>query len=89
LPAEYQHEPRVALEAEAEGTALALRILSTAAVLLTNDGLLVLEVGDTAEALECSLPRVPFTWVDLPQGGSGVAVISAQELRDWSAAGIL
>jgi len=35
------------------------------------------------------LPRVPFTWVDLPQGGSGVAVISAQELRDWSAAGLL
>jgi len=35
------------------------------------------------------LPRVPFTWIDLPEGGAGVAVASAQELRDWSAAGIL
>ena len=89
LPAEYEHEPQVALEAEAEGTALALRVLRTAALLLSSEGLLVLEVGETAETLECSLPRVPFTWVDLPQGGSGVAVISAQELRDWSAAGLL
>ena len=89
LPAEYEHEPRVALEAEAEGTALALQVLRTAASVLSSEGLLVLEVGETAEALECSLPRVPFTWVDLPQGGSGVAVISAQELRDWRAAGIL
>ena len=60
LPVEYEHEPRVALEAEAEGTALALRVLRTAARLLTSEGLLVLEVGETAETLECSLPRVPL-----------------------------
>ena len=89
LPAEYEHEPRVALVADAEGTALAAKVLKTAASLLTSEGLLVLEVGETAETLECSLPHVPFTWVDLPQGGSGVAVMSAQELRDWRAAGIL
>ena len=89
LPAEYEHEPRVALVAEAEGTALALQVLRASSSLLTSKGLLVLEVGETAETLERSLPRVPFTWVDLPQGGSGVAIISAQELRDWRAAGLL
>ncbi len=89
LPAEYEHEPRIALEAEVEGTALALRVLRAAERLLTKEGLLVLEVGETAETLERKLPRIPFTWVDLPQGGSGVAAVSAQELRDWRAAGIL
>jgi ribosomal protein L3 glutamine methyltransferase len=89
LPSEYEHEPRVALEAESEGTALALQVLRAAASLLTSEGLLVLEVGETAETLEDRLPHVPFTWVDLPQGGSGVAAIRAQELRDWRAAGIL
>ena len=89
LPREYEHEPRIALEAEAEGTAFALRVLRAAAELLTSEGLLVLEVGETAETLELALPRIPFTWVDLPLGGSGVAAISAQELRDWRAAGIL
>ena len=89
LPREYEHEPRIALEAEAEGTAFALRVLRAAAELLTSEGLLVLEVGETAETLERALPRIPFTWVDLPLGGSGVAAISAQELRDWRVAGIL
>jgi len=32
---------------------------------------------------------VPFTWIDLPEGGAGVAAVSAQELRDWIAAGAL
>ena len=78
-----------ALEAEEAGTALAVAMLRDAARVLSRDGLLVFEVGESAEALERRLPRVPFTWVDLPQGGSGVAVASAQELQDWIAAGIL
>ncbi|MDG2460386.1 MAG: 50S ribosomal protein L3 N(5)-glutamine methyltransferase [Luminiphilus sp.] len=89
LPPEYAHEPRGALEAEEAGTALAVAMLRDAARVLSRDGLLVFEVGESAEALERRLPRVPFTWVDLPQGGSGVAVASAQELQDWIAAGIL
>jgi ribosomal protein L3 glutamine methyltransferase len=56
---------------------------------LAPSGLLILEVGEPAAALELRLPRIPFTWVDLPDGGSGVAAVSAQELRDWRASGIL
>lgn len=89
LPPEYAHEPGMALEAAAEGTALAVRLLHEASSVLSPHGLLFLEVGETASTLEEALPRVPFFWVDLPQGGSGVTVISAQELRDWSAAGVL
>ncbi len=89
LPREYAHEPGMALEAEAEGTALAVRLLREASSVLSPRGLMVLEVGETASTLEEALPRVPFLWLDLPQGGSGVTAISAQELRDWSAAGVL
>ena len=89
LPPEYNVEPRIALEADAEGTALAVRLLREGARVLAPDGLMLLEVGATWVALEERLPKVPFLWIDLPQGGSGVAVISAQELRDWDAAGIL
>ena len=89
LPPEYAHEPGMALEAEEEGTALAIRLLHEASSVLSPRGLMLLEVGETASALEEALPRVPFLWLDLPQGGSGVTVISAQELRDWKAAGIL
>jgi hypothetical protein len=50
---------------------------------------MLLEVGETWMALEERIPKAPFLWLDLPQGGSGIAAISAQELRDWDAAGIL
>jgi len=89
LPPEYNAEPRIALEADAEGTELAVRLLREGVRVLAPDGLMLLEVGETWMALEDRLPRVPFLWLELPQGGSGVAVISAQELRDWDAAGIL
>ena len=89
LPPEYSAEPRIALEADAEGTALAVRLLREGGRVLAPDGLMVLEVGETWRALEDRLSKVPFLWLELPQGGSGVAVINAHELRDWDAAGIL
>ena len=89
LPVEYRAEPRIALEADAGGTELAVSLLREAVRILAPDGLMMLEVGETWTALEERLPKVPFFWLELPQGGSGVAAISAQELRDWDAAGIL
>ena len=89
LPPEYSHEPNVALEAEEAGTELAVRLLRQALSVLCADGLLILEVGETLFELEARLERVPFLWLDLPQGGNGITAISAQELRDWHAAGIL
>ena len=89
LPPEYSFEPRIALEADAEGTELAVSLLREAVRVLAPDGLMLLEVGETSMAFEDRLPKVPLLWLELPQGGSGVAVISAQELRDWTAAGIL
>ena len=89
LPVEYRAEPRLALEADAGGTEPAVSSLREAVRRLAPDGLMLLEVGETWKALEERLPKVPFFWLELPQGGSGVAAISAQELRDWDAAGIL
>ena len=89
LPPEYRHEPAMALVSEEEGTQLARQLLQQAATALRPDGLMVLEVGETMWEMEARYPKVPFLWLDLPQGGSGIAAMRAQELRDWSAAGIL
>lgn len=80
LPAEYRHEPRLGLAAGDDGLALARRILADAAKHLKDDALLVLEVGNSAPALERALPHLPFLWPDLEQGGHGVALIRASEL---------
>ncbi len=83
MPAEFRHEPAIALAAGDDGLELARRILRDAAAHLNDEGLLVLEVGNSAEALERAYPDVPFTWVDFERGGEGVLVISAQELADY------
>jgi ribosomal protein L3 glutamine methyltransferase len=81
LPREYRHEPSAGLAAGAEGLDCVVRMLREAGDHLTPRGLLVAEVGGSADALAQRFPDVPFTWVDLERGGDGVFLLSAGELR--------
>lgn len=83
MPEEFHHEPGLALAAGADGLDLARRILAQAADFLSDDGLLVLEVGNSGEALEQAFPSLGFTWVDFEHGGEGVLVAAASELKQW------
>ncbi len=84
LAAEYRHEPQLGLAAGADGLDLARRILADAPRHLDGNGLLVLEVGNSAEALERAYPGLAFVWPDLADGGHGVALIHAAELGGMS-----
>jgi len=80
MPAEYRHEPAAGLGAGQDGLDLARRILRAAPRYLQPHGLLIMEVGNSAPALEAAFPRLPFIWPDLQHGGHGVLVIGAAEL---------
>jgi ribosomal protein L3 glutamine methyltransferase len=80
LPAEYRHEPALALAAGESGLDLILRILRDAPDYLADDGLLLVETGSSAEALERALPDVPLTWLDFERGGDGVFALTRDEL---------
>lgn len=80
LPPEYRHEPRLALAAGETGLDLVLRILRDAPDYLTDEGVLIVEVGNTAETLEDRFPQIAFTWIDFAQGGEGVFIFSRDEL---------
>lgn len=80
LPAEYAHEPPVALYSGPDGLDSARRILQDARNHLNDKGLLVLEVGEQRERLEAAFPLLPLTWPELDRGGQGIAVITAEDL---------
>jgi len=63
LPAEYRHEPGLALAAGRNGLDVVARILASARQHLAKNGLLVCEVGDGRKAVERAFPRLPFVWV--------------------------
>ncbi len=81
MPAEYHHEPRLGLEAGEDGLDLVHRLLVEARALIDEEGLLVLEVGNSWKALESAYPGTAFTWVEFERGGHGVFVMSARELK--------
>lgn len=85
MPEEYHHEPVLALGAGADGLDLTRRILAGAAEHLNPGGALILEVGNSWEALEAAYPSVPFTWIEFEQGGHGVFTLSARELEEHRA----
>lgn len=80
LPPEYRYEPRLALEAGANGLTIAERILDAVPDFLSGKGLLALEVGDVAPALMAACPELPLFWPDLHRGGHGVALLRAADI---------
>jgi ribosomal protein L3 glutamine methyltransferase len=80
LPAEYRHEPRLALAAGTDGLESARIILRDAAAHLNPGGILIVEVGDSELALRRAYPRLPFTWLAFERGGGGVFVIGREQL---------
>lgn len=90
LPSEYHAEPGLGLYSGEDGLDHAARILFDAHHHLEIGGLLVLEVGESAESLQAQLPMVPFVWLDFEQGGEGVLLAEQvllqhhqHDINDW------
>jgi ribosomal protein L3 glutamine methyltransferase len=80
MPDEYHHEPAIGLASGRDGLDLTKRILANAADYLTENGVLVVEVGNSMVHLMEQFPDVPFTWVDFEFGGDGVFVLTRDQL---------
>jgi ribosomal protein L3 glutamine methyltransferase len=81
LPAEYRHEPRMALAAGRDGLDSVRVLLAEAPARLRAGGLLVVEVGNSERAVRRAWPRLPFTWLEFARGGGGVFLLTREQLR--------
>jgi len=80
LPDEYRAEPSTGLVCGEDGLDIVLKILDAAPRYLHRKGILIVEVGESAEALEEILPRVPFTWLEFEKGGDGIFLLEYDQL---------
>jgi len=83
LSPEYHYEPKLGLAAGKDGLDTVMRILHGADGHLNPEGVLIVEVGETAAVLEEHLPEVPFLWLDFERGGDGVFLLTAEQIHSY------
>lgn len=83
LPDEYYHEPVLALETANNGLAVVEKILNNAHAYLSDHGILIVEVGNSEQALCDAYPNVPFTWLEMDNGGHGIFLLTRQQLDEY------
>jgi ribosomal protein L3 glutamine methyltransferase len=82
LPDEFKHEPELGLAAGSDGLKLVRRILANAPNYLTDEGILVCEVGNSMVHMMNQYPQIPFTWIEFENGGHGVFMLTKQQLLE-------
>ncbi|WP_392454146.1 50S ribosomal protein L3 N(5)-glutamine methyltransferase [Edwardsiella piscicida] len=80
LPDEFRHEPTLGLAAGSDGLKLVRRILACAPDYLSDDGVLICEVGNSMVHLMAQYPSIPFVWLEFDNGGDGVFMLTRQQL---------
>ena len=80
LPQEYRHEPNNALASGEDGLDATRQILQQAARHLTDDGILIVEIGHNRDALEQAYPKLPFTWLETSGGDEFVFLLQREQL---------
>ena len=80
LPEEYRAEPKSGLLCGEDGLDIVLKLLDAAPGYLQPEGILIAEVGESAETLLELLPRVSFTWLEFDKGGDGVFLLEYDQL---------
>lgn len=81
LPPEYRHEPKLGLASGVDGLDSVRAIFAGARSHLEDEGILVVEVGNTERQLMRAFPRLPFVWPRIAMGGEGVFLLRARDLQ--------
>jgi len=83
LPDEYLAEPELGLAAGDDGLGLVIPMLQQARQYLSEQGVLIVEVGNSDHALQDTFPDIPFYWLEFEEGGHGVFVLTREQLESF------
>ncbi|WP_028536580.1 50S ribosomal protein L3 N(5)-glutamine methyltransferase [Paludibacterium yongneupense] len=82
LPAEYLHEPELALGSGEDGLDATREILRRAPEFLNEHGVLLVEIGHNRDVLEAAFPHLPFVWLETSGGDGFVFLLTREDLVD-------
>lgn len=80
LPQEYRHEPHLALAGGADGMDLVRRILQAAPRYLSENGVLVLEIGHERDFFEAAFPDLSPVWLDTEAASDQLLLLTREQL---------
>ncbi|MNV50568.1 50S ribosomal protein L3 glutamine methyltransferase [compost metagenome] len=84
LPAEYQAEPELALAGGTDGMDFVRRLFATAPACMSEDAVIVLEIGNERENFEAAFPQLPVFWLDTSSGEDQVLLVTRRALTAQS-----
>jgi ribosomal protein L3 glutamine methyltransferase len=84
LPAEYKHEPSLALAGGDDGMDLVKRIVHDAPQHLSPDGVLVLEIGNERPHFEHAFRRMEAAWLPTSAGDDQVVLLTRDAMASWN-----
>jgi ribosomal protein L3 glutamine methyltransferase len=87
LPAEYRHEPALALAAGADGLDVVRRILAQAHSHLKPGGVIAIEIGHNQDIVNAAFPELPAVWIDTEHAEGKVFVLTREDLSAAQARG--
>jgi ribosomal protein L3 glutamine methyltransferase len=81
LPAEYRHEPRLALAGGDDGMDIVRTILEQAPAHLSDEGYLVIEIGHERAFFEAAFPELEPIWLDTAEASDQILLLSRGQLQ--------
>ena len=80
LPAEYRAEPELALAGGADGMDFIRKLLRDAPARMSEDAVLVLEIGNEREHFEHAFPSLEVLWLETTAGHDQVLLVTREAL---------
>lgn len=80
LPSEYRAEPELALAGGTDGMDFVRQLFAAAPACMTEDAVIILEIGNERAFFEAAFPQLPVFWLDTSAGEDQVLLVTRQAL---------